>query len=142
MGGGLSRTCLKLVSTLVEKNCRDVFSQNRSRHAKFQPILSNLENCYEIVTWGWLAWSPPNMKMTEGHKLCMKSASMHCPKCLPYLRRPLQHYSKNKKLLQHHSLLSAADVAVFAMNHIQVAVIGRYCSEHTDRNVKTITMNE
>ena len=35
---------------LWEKNCRDIFSQKRSQHAKLQPILSNLENRYAIVT--------------------------------------------------------------------------------------------
>ena len=36
---------------------RDIFSQKKSRHGKFQWILSNLENCYKIATWGWLAWT-------------------------------------------------------------------------------------
>ena len=34
----------RLVSLLVEKNCRDIFSPKKGRHAKFQRILSYLEN--------------------------------------------------------------------------------------------------
>ena len=41
-----------------KKNYRDIFSQKRSRHAKFQRILRNLKNRYEIVTSGQLARSP------------------------------------------------------------------------------------
>ena len=44
VGSGLSRTCLKPCFPACGKKCRDVFSQKRSRHAKFQWILSNLEN--------------------------------------------------------------------------------------------------
>ena len=39
-----------LFPRLWKKKCRDIFSQKRSWHAKFQQILSNLENRYEIVT--------------------------------------------------------------------------------------------
>ena len=47
-GGGLSRMCLKPCFPTCERNRRDIFSQKRSRHAKFQQILSNLENRYKI----------------------------------------------------------------------------------------------
>ena len=40
-----------------KKNHRDIFQHKKSRHAKFQPIRSNLENHYEIVVWGRLARS-------------------------------------------------------------------------------------
>ena len=55
-GGGLSRTCLKpCFPACGKKKHRDIFSQKKSRHGKFQRILSNLENRYKIATWGWLA---------------------------------------------------------------------------------------
>ena len=49
-GGGLSRTCLKPCFSACGKKCTAIFSQKKSQHAKFQRILSNLENRYEIVT--------------------------------------------------------------------------------------------
>ena len=44
-GVGLSRTCLKPCFPTCGKKHRDIFLW----------IMSNLENRYEIVTWGWLA---------------------------------------------------------------------------------------
>ena len=51
-GGGLNfQECVwSLASPLVEKNTGTFFTTKRVRHAKFQPIRSNLENRYEIVT--------------------------------------------------------------------------------------------
>ena len=55
-----------LVSPLVEKKRRESFSQKRSLHAKFQWIVSNLKNRYEIVISGWLAWSPSSKRVLYG----------------------------------------------------------------------------
>ena len=58
-GGELSRMCLKpSFPACGKRKHRDIFYNKKSRHAKFQPIRSNLENRYEIVTWGRLAQSP------------------------------------------------------------------------------------
>ena len=45
-GGGVNfQDCVwSLASPLVEKKDRDIFQHKKSRHAKFQPIQSNLEN--------------------------------------------------------------------------------------------------
>ena len=52
-GGGLSRTCFKPCFPACGKKTAGTFcSQKSSRHTKFQWILSNLENRYEIVTSG------------------------------------------------------------------------------------------
>ena len=57
--GELSETCLKPCFPACEKKKhRDIFSQKKSLHGKFQGILGNLDNRYEIVTWGWLLQTP------------------------------------------------------------------------------------
>ena len=57
-GGGVEfDTILSICFCILEKkNHRDIFQHKKSRHAKFQPMRSNLENHYDIVIWGWLAW--------------------------------------------------------------------------------------
>ena len=58
-GGELSRMCLKpCFPACGKKEHRDIFLHKKNRHAKLQPIRSNLGNRYEIVTWGRLARSP------------------------------------------------------------------------------------
>ena len=47
-----------LFPCLREKKNRDIFSQKKSLHGKYQWILSNLENCYGFVTWGRLLRTP------------------------------------------------------------------------------------
>ena len=55
-GGGLNLTqfCPYVSAFLKKKNTQ---GHKKSRHAKFQPIRSNLENRYEIFIWGRLARS-------------------------------------------------------------------------------------
>ena len=62
-----------LVSPLVEKKTQGIFSQKRSRHAKFQQILSNLENRY-----GPACTEPFNCKVAHpGNSL---SVRRRCPR--------------------------------------------------------------
>ena len=57
-GGGEFDTILSICFCIRKKKIhRDIFQHKKSRHAKFQPIQSNLENRYEIVNWGRLAQS-------------------------------------------------------------------------------------
>ena len=54
-GGGLNLTQFcPYFSAFLKKKQGHFLTQ---KEYKFQPILNNLENCYEIVTWGQLARS-------------------------------------------------------------------------------------
>ena len=65
----------------------EFFSQKKSRHGKFQRILSNLENRYEFVTWDQLPWTermipenwqpqtiPDRWRWQSIRKLCLSAA--------------------------------------------------------------------
>ena len=63
-GGGVNfQECVCVFEALLTRLWKKIaqghfLTRKMRRHAKFQLIQSNLENCYEFVTWGRLAQSP------------------------------------------------------------------------------------
>ena len=53
-GGWTFKNVFETLFPRLWKKNRDVFSQKKNLHGKFQWILSNLENHYKFVTWGRL----------------------------------------------------------------------------------------